>query len=118
MSGELYVLCEKIQDTVSKNLVFRAMVDESSTKRSDACRHYPNFTQFRTIYAGTPASDPIRPWSVDCCVLFGCSGSATESTTDVPYDFLEDVAVNVSKESSVPAGVAACVKDVEDRSYY
>jgi hypothetical protein len=111
--SQMYVLCGKLQDTTSKDIIFRAMVEELSKVQLDRYSYYPFCTQVDTIYAGTPASDRIRLWLVDCWVLIGDSAWALEGTDALPRDFLYDIMVGMYKERAVLVGAKARVADVE-----
>jgi hypothetical protein len=118
--AKIYVLCEKIQDTATKRLVFAAFIEATTKKRVDTRRHYLDSRAIRFIYAGTLASDPLRTFVADCYVLVGNS-SWMESADFYPHEFLYDVTLGMLKERAVSDAKAelrledkeACLKKLD-----
>ena len=73
--SKLYVFCEKIQDSTSKELVLAAMIESSKyTIRDLQRRAHPGPTIINNLYLGTKPDDPMRRWLSDSAVCFGHSG--------------------------------------------
>jgi hypothetical protein len=63
--NRLYVFCEKLQDSVSKDLVVTATVAQTKELRPDNLSYWPGSLQISRIYEGTVLGNSARKLLVD-----------------------------------------------------
>jgi hypothetical protein len=92
--ARLYVLCEKLQDSRSKNCIIQALSDSIYKIRPDGTTAAPEFTVVETLYKGTVRGSPVRRMVVDIFVQGAGSKSVPQELFDkYPGEFLQELAV-------------------------
>ena len=89
--SNLYVLCEKLQDVIAKNVIVDAFMDVIRHK-CETCWHYPNSTDVNIIYDGTMETSPLRQLLVDVYVKYAINENHFDYD-QLPKRFIYDVMV-------------------------
>jgi len=96
---QLYVLCEKLQDTDAKNEILQAML---ATIRGGMPSWAPGLLALKTIYRGTPDNSPARRLLLDIFVERGnysCVAVHIQHGFYLP-EFISDLTVQLLKQRS------------------
>ncbi|KAF1949774.1 hypothetical protein CC80DRAFT_252780 [Byssothecium circinans] len=90
--SQLYVLCEKLQDTAAKNSIIQAIVAVAGDTTNAGGWVVPSTLAINTIYAGTLNGSSARRLLVD---LYSATAEKhfARVSDKLPRDFLVDVAV-------------------------
>jgi hypothetical protein len=92
----LYIFCNRVQDTTSKNLILTAMVEQINKRRADGRRHHPGKVQINLVYDGTMPGDCMRKLLVDIHVWRGSEFWFKGQNCDsYPAEFLWDYALRM-----------------------
>jgi len=91
--ARLYVLCEKLQDPISKNCIIKALSDSIYTIRSHGTWNIPGCAVVETLYKGTVKGSPVRRMLVDIFAQGVPSKFATPDWINkYPGEFIQDLA--------------------------
>jgi hypothetical protein len=102
MLEQLYVFCEKIQDTTAKQSLLVSFIKECSKTRATGSCYYPEPLVIKLVYSGTPTSDPLREFLVDGYLYAGKSSWVGEDCIDLPRDFLYQFMVGTFQTRPAP----------------
>lgn len=110
---KFYVICDKMLDRISKNMVIQAIMHGMKDKRADGEYYYPTWTAITYVYKYTSPGNALRVLLADCYVEWaGPNWLETGDCDKYPADFCFDVMLGVAKERMRPVGFER-IKDVQ-----
>lgn len=89
--AQLYVLAEKLQDTITKNIVLEAMI----LCAREHPYSLPGAHVVRIVYDGTPRNSPMRKLLVDRFTQRADAFTLRLALALWPRDFLEDLSIQL-----------------------
>jgi len=98
--SKLYVLCERLQDVTSKNVIVNAFMSVS-IDRCKNCWHFPDCKDINIIYGGTVETNPLRQLLVDLYVNYGNNSELDYEL--LPKKFIYDVMVGMFDQGDLLA---------------
>lgn len=100
--AKLYVLAEKLQDVVTKNLVVDAMLLSCRQTSAGGIALTPSLAVIAIIYSGTPPGSPMRRMMTDPFSYRARSSWISRNVEDWPRDFLFDLAISLLEKRLPP----------------
>ncbi|KAF2242119.1 hypothetical protein BU26DRAFT_555820 [Trematosphaeria pertusa] len=94
---ELYVLCEKLQDTSAKDATVTAILSMIHVRHNRGGYRGPPPRAVRTIYEGTTSNSPARRLMVDLWTSVTASTLAKVAGS-LPHEFIVDIATTLLNE--------------------
>lgn len=113
--ANIYVLCEKIQDTESKSLLISSILETYICLRSSIDNYILPVSAIETIYAGTLPSDPVRQlWAYFFVIDGESSWLKKDEAFAFPHEYMLDVIAGMLAHRSVPTKTI----DITRATYY
>ncbi|KAG9204588.1 hypothetical protein G6514_000372 [Epicoccum nigrum] len=92
--ARVYLLCEKLQDSRSKNCIIKALSDSIYQIRSNGRWSIPEFAVVEILYKGTFKGSPVRRMLVEIFAQGVSPNSMSRTGIDkYPEEFLQELAV-------------------------
>lgn len=95
--GQLYVVCEKLQDKSTKNSVIQSLLEVGLEQEPNGSSYPPNINTIICVYRGTCAGSLGRRLLVDLWVKINGEFLATNAEI-LPKEFLVDLAVTLLRD--------------------
>ncbi|PSN64734.1 hypothetical protein BS50DRAFT_529203 [Corynespora cassiicola Philippines] len=111
---ELYVLAEKLVDSMFKADVLDALKNRSTRPASNGACYYPNMDCVRVIYDGTRSKSKARSLLVSIYVDHGNEEFVKEEVDQIPKEFLHDLCRKTLQKRQRPKDIAAKLKNKDD----
>lgn len=109
--ARVYVLAEKLQDTLTKNAMVRMMSELTFKRDKNERRYFPSYESISIVYNETPEKNLMRQLLVDFWTSVDVPVVA-QSYDMLPKEFMRDLLVVLLKENQ-KRGNNARVNDVE-----
>lgn len=100
--AEVYVLCEKLEDTKARKAVMTAMIQAVHKVRSNGLVWLPPSSAITILFRGTVVNHPMRRYLADLYANHAGKDSLGDSAEAYPAEFLKMVAQSILARRSPP----------------